>query len=112
MVERLQVKACSIGKILSNLEKRYHSNHDKDDANMKKSPSGQQLGHGPSKRSHVKIQMIPPFNASSIKKSPSAEPATSAVVAQDEEVKEPDFKEENIKEPDIKEENMEECSQQ
>lgn len=68
MVERLQVKASNIGKILSSLEKRY-TDHD----NMKKSPSGQQFGHTqpPSKKAHLRIQQIPPFNASKVRKSPS-----------------------------------------
>lgn len=70
MVERLQVKASSIGKILSNLEKRYTMQHAED---MKKSPSGQQFGQHqpPNKKAHLKIQQIPPFNANKIRKSPS-----------------------------------------
>jgi hypothetical protein len=75
MVERLQVKACSIGRILTNLEKKYSSSYDKD---MKKSPSSSsQLGHPPSKRVYPRIQQIPPFNADRIKKSPSTEPTVS-----------------------------------
>lgn len=98
MVERLQVKACSIGKILTNLEKKYNNSHDKDDG-IKKSPSGHTLGYNPAhKRPQAKIQMIPPFNANKIKKSPSAEPATAA--AAHEEVKEPDIKEEKSEEAD------------
>lgn len=70
MVERLQVKASSIGKILSNLEQRYHSRHAEE---MKKSPSGQQFGQQqpPNKKAHLRIQRIPPFDANKIRKSPS-----------------------------------------
>jgi hypothetical protein len=73
MVERLQEKASSIGRILTSLEKRYTDSH-RDDPNIKKSPSGQQLGshQPPSKKAHLKIQQIPPFNANKIRKSPSA----------------------------------------
>lgn len=73
MVERLQVKASNIGIILSNLEKKYH-NSNFDEQFFKKSPSGHQLGYGnpQNKKPHPKIQQIPPFNASKIKKSPSA----------------------------------------
>lgn len=74
MVERLQVKASSIGRILSNLEKKYHSSYDGD---MKKSPSGQHL----KKLEIVRIQRIPPFNANKIRKSPSAEPPEAAAAA-------------------------------
>lgn len=79
MVERLQVKASSIGRILTNLERQYH-NADKEQAeNMKKSPSGQSLGSS-SKRPVNKIQRIPPFNASKAKTSPpTAEVAEPAV---------------------------------
>lgn len=73
MVERLQVKASSIGRILTNLERQYH-NSDKEQAEMKKSPSGQSLGSS-SKRPVNKIQKIPPFNASKVKVSPTTEPA-------------------------------------
>jgi hypothetical protein len=76
MVERLQVKASSIGRILTNLEKKYH---DRDEA-MKKSPSGQSLGN---KRQTVTIQRIPAFNPNKIRKSPSSE-AAAAAVAQEE----------------------------
>jgi hypothetical protein len=71
MVERLQVKASSIGKILTSLEKRYTLQHEDF---MKKSPSGQQFGHNqpPSKKAHLRIQQIPPFNANKLIKSPSS----------------------------------------
>lgn len=74
IVERLQAKASSIGRILTNLEKKYNNTH-RDESDFKKSPSGQQLSshQPPSKRAHVKIQQIPPFNASKIRKSPSTE---------------------------------------
>lgn len=72
MVERLQVKACSIGKILSNLEKKYTSSYEKESDAIKKSPSGS-LGYPPNKRAHLKIQSIPPFNASKVRNSPSSE---------------------------------------
>ena len=73
MVERLQVKASSIGKILSNLEKKYSSTHGGDDY-MKKSPSGHHFGQQqpPNKKAHLKIQEIPPFNANKMRKSPSS----------------------------------------
>lgn len=100
MVERLQVKACSIGRILNNLEKKYNNPND-DKESLKKSPSGH-LVNASSKRDHQKIQIIPPFNASKIRKSPSAESASSVSVAQ----------KEDAKELDIEEETVEECSQQ
>lgn len=77
MVERLQVKACSIGRILTSLEKKY-SNSRYDETDMKKSQSGQLSNQPPSKRAQLKIQSIPPFNANKIKKSPSTEPAVSS----------------------------------
>lgn len=83
MVERLQVKASSIGRILTNLEKKYHNTHDRDEA-MKKSPSGHSLGH---RKQIVTIQRIPAFNPNKIRKSPSSE--AKAVVAQEEIEKEP-----------------------
>lgn len=74
MVERLQVKASSIGRILTNLEKKYSNTRAED---MKKSPSGSSIGgHPPNKRAYLKIQPIPPFNATRIKNSPSMDPAT------------------------------------
>lgn len=76
MVERLQVKASSIGRILSNLERKYNNTYEQ---NMKKSPSGQSISS--QKRAQNKIQQIPPFNANKIKKS-ATEP--ESVVAQDE----------------------------
>ena len=82
MVERLQVKACSIGRILTNLEKKYNSSND--DPNIKKSPSGHHL-FSSRRREIVQIQRIPPFNASKIRKSPSTEPAAVRVVDQDNE---------------------------
>lgn len=79
MVERLQVKACSIGKILSSLERKYNNTHEKDDKGMTKSPSGQKFGSNPpSKRNSVRIQRIPPFDANKIRKSPSTEKAAIA----------------------------------
>lgn len=79
MVERLQVKASSIGRILNNLEKKYNNSHENDDSWIKKSPSGQQLGHSSNRRPPEKIQRIPPFNANKIRKSPSTEPAAADV---------------------------------
>ncbi|KAG5672962.1 hypothetical protein PVAND_003049 [Polypedilum vanderplanki] len=77
MVERLQAKASSIGRILTNLEKKYSSSHGNEN-DMKKSPSGSQLGHPPNKRAYLKIQPIPPFNANKLTKSPSSiEPTIS-----------------------------------
>lgn len=73
---RLQVKASAIGKILTSLEQKYNNTHgDGMDGLMKKSPSAH-LGHPPNKKAHmeiIKIQSIPPFNASKIRKSPSTE---------------------------------------
>lgn len=85
MVERLQVKASSIGRILTNLEKKYHNTHDREEALMKKSPSGQSLGN---KKQVVTIQRIPAFNPNKIRKSPSSE-AAAAEVAQEDAEKEP-----------------------
>lgn len=80
----MQVKASSIGRILNNLEKKYNNTHEKDDPRIKKSPSGQQLGHSSSRRAPPKIQMIPPFNANKIRKSPSTEPAAEFAQAPEE----------------------------
>jgi RUN and FYVE domain-containing protein 1/2 len=70
MVSRLQAKASHIGKILTSLEKRYDDNDKKENAGttggMKKSAS---------KRSHLRIDPIPPFNANKIKKSPCTDPS-------------------------------------
>lgn len=75
MVERLQAKASSIGRILTSLEKKYTSTHG-DESDIKKSPSNQLFSyHQPPKRAHVRIQQIPPFNANKIRKSPSSESA-------------------------------------
>jgi hypothetical protein len=83
MVERLQVKACSIGRILTNLEKKYNNTYGEDP--MKKSPSGQQLGaQPPNKRANLRIQQIPPFNANKIRKSPSSDPTTTAQIPEEE----------------------------
>lgn len=81
VVERLQVKASAIGRILTNLERKYNNNHEKDDRrDMKKSPSGQSL----SKRAPAnRIQEIPPFDANKIRKSPSTEATSSAAAAQE-----------------------------
>jgi predicted acylesterase/phospholipase RssA len=83
MVERLQVKASSIGRILSNLEKKYNGTYEKEDAEMRKSSSGQ-LG---SRRAPPKIQMIPPFNANKIRNSPSTEAVVEAAAVAQEELK-------------------------
>lgn len=76
MVERLQAKASSIGRILTSLEKKYTSTHG-EESEIKKSPSGQLLSHQqpPNKRAHLRIQQIPPFNSNRIRKSPSSEAA-------------------------------------
>lgn len=76
MVERLQAKASSIGRILTSLEKKYTSTHGEDSSDLKKSPSGQLFSYHhqpPNKRAHLKIQQIPPFNANKVRKSPSSE---------------------------------------
>lgn len=86
MVERLQVKASSIGRILTNLERKYNNTHDKDDQSMKKSPSGQSISS--QKRAQNKIQQIPPFNASKIRKSPSSEQAPVLAHEEEKEVEE------------------------
>lgn len=86
MVERLQVKASSIGRILTNLERKYNSTYEKSGQNMKKSPSGQSISS--QKRSQNKIQQIPPFNANKIRKSPSSEPAVIVAQNEQEEIKE------------------------
>ena len=71
------MKACSIGKILNSLEKKYHSSHDKNGA-MRKSPSGNSLGNR-----RQQIQRIPAFNPNKIRKSPSSEAAAAAAAAAD-----------------------------
>jgi hypothetical protein len=78
LVERLQLKAANIGRILTNLEKKYSGA--RGEADMKKSPSGSQLG---SKRASLKIQHIPPFNAAKSAKSPSSAEATSISLSTD-----------------------------
>lgn len=62
MVSRLQVKATHIGRILNNLERSY-------DCTPVSSPSTQQPP--PMKKPHLRIDPIPPFNASRVRKSPS-----------------------------------------
>lgn len=82
MVERLQVKASSIGRILTNLEKKYNGTYEKPDLEIKKSPSGSSFMVNPTnKRAHPIIQMIPPFNANKIRKSPSTESTADTVAA-------------------------------
>lgn len=71
MVSRLQVKATHIGRILSNLERSY-------DNTPVSSPSTQQPP--PMKKPHLKIDPIPPFNASRIRKSPSGLAATTTSI--------------------------------
>lgn len=90
MVERLQAKASSIGRILTSLEKKYSSTHG-DESEIKKSPSGQLLSNKqpPSKRAHLKIQQIPPFNANKIRKSPSSDTAEKQQIQVIESPKEP-----------------------
>lgn len=102
MVERLQVKASSIGKILSNLEKRYTSQHAEE---MKKSPSGQQFGQHqpPNKKAHLRIQQIPPFNANKIRKSPSNNEEIKAeeIVSPSSSTAPPETQHEELKEKEI-----------
>lgn len=61
-MSRLQVKATHIGRILNNLERSY-------DCTPVSSPSTQQPP--PIKKPHLRIDPIPPFNASRVRKSPS-----------------------------------------
>jgi len=84
MVERLQIKASSIGRILNNLEKKYTDAQERgeDPDFMKKSPSGQHITH--QKRPQSKIQSIPPFNASKVRKSPSGTLLETTAEAQSE----------------------------
>ncbi|XP_055524680.1 protein RUFY3 isoform X2 [Wyeomyia smithii] len=94
MVTRLQVKACQIGKILSNLEKKggdpmtdsQISTINSFTGNNSLSPPNSATGSGPpNKKPHLKIGTIPPFNANKIRKSPSvgvtATSATTTAVA-------------------------------
>lgn len=85
MVARLQVKASQIGKLLQSLETK--SRHDAENAahSSKKYGSSKQqkgeTGGPPIKKPHY-IDPIPPFNASKIRKSPSATlPASEATTS-------------------------------
>lgn len=82
IVDRLQAKATSIGKILANIEKKYKQDDDDDLARMKKSPSNLSTRE---KRASLRIAEIPAFNPKTIKKSPmtEAQPSTSSA-AEDE----------------------------
>jgi hypothetical protein len=79
MVQRLQVKASQIGKILTNLEKEGKLGG----MSMSDSHHSTASSHGPPvKKPHLKIGTIPPFNANKIRKSPSVDNAKpEAVVA-------------------------------
>lgn len=104
MVERLQAKASSIGRILTSLEKKYNSTHGDESSDMKKSPSGHLFSHQPpNKRAHLRIQQIPPFNANKIRKSPSTDPSKPI----DEEKQTEPVKTEKVEEEDEKEKNEE-----
>ena len=100
MVQRLQVKASQIGKILTNLEREGHMSggHSMTDSHHSNSSS---IGP-PVKKPHLKIGTIPPFNANKIRKSPSVDnnnksektsttasstPSTAAIKEEKEEVK-------------------------
>lgn len=88
IVDRLQAKATSIGKILANIEKKYKQDDDDDLARMKKSPSNLSTRE---KRASLRIAEIPAFNPKTIKKSPmtEAQPSTSSAAAASEEVTSP-----------------------
>lgn len=79
IVDRLQAKATSIGKILANIERKYQQDFDEDAARMKKSPSNLSSRE---KRASLRIAEIPAFNASKIRKSPltDANPSTSSLI--------------------------------
>lgn len=84
IVDRLQAKATSIGKILANIEKKYKQEDDDDlAARMKKSPSNLSTRE---KRASLRIAEIPAFNPKTIKKSPmtEAQPSTSSAAAEEE----------------------------
>uniref|UniRef100_A0A8W7JG74 RUN domain-containing protein n=1 Tax=Anopheles albimanus TaxID=7167 RepID=A0A8W7JG74_ANOAL len=83
MVSRLQIKASQIGRILSNLEKKGAESMTDSQISAISSLSGSAAGGGgscsgsmaggapPSKKPHLKISTIPPFNANKLRKSPS-----------------------------------------
>lgn len=86
IVERLQVKAESIGKILANIEKKYQHEQDDHDARMKKSPSAQlaltrerEQREREKQRANLKMFQIPAFNPNKVRKSPLTDesPSTS-----------------------------------
>lgn len=88
MVTRLQAKACQIGKILSNLEKKGDPMTDSQistinsfTGNNSLSPPHTTSSGPPNKKPHLKIGTIPPFNANKIRKSPSVGVTTTASTA-------------------------------
>ncbi|XP_058813529.1 protein RUFY3 isoform X3 [Topomyia yanbarensis] len=85
MVTRLQVKACQIGKILANLEKKGDPMTDSQINTISSltgssisPPSSSGPSGPPSKRAHLKIGTIPPFNANKVRKSSSSGATTVA----------------------------------
>lgn len=83
-VTRLQIKASQIGKILSNLEKKGAMDPMTDSQMSAISSLTRDNPAGPpSKKAHLRVGTIPPFNANKLRKSPSvgasaAKPADEA----------------------------------
>uniref|UniRef100_A0A1Q3FUV0 Putative run domain-containing protein n=1 Tax=Culex tarsalis TaxID=7177 RepID=A0A1Q3FUV0_CULTA len=92
MVTRLQVKASQIGKILSNLERKGAVDAMTDSQMSTFSSLTQDSSSGvssatigpPSKKAHLRVGTIPPFNANKLRKSPSVGASTSTVKPADE----------------------------
>lgn len=85
MVTRLQVKASQIGKILSNLERKGAADAMTDSQMSTFSSLTQDSSSGvssaigpPSKKAHLRVGAIPPFNANKLRKSPSVGASTAA----------------------------------
>ncbi|KAL9693503.1 hypothetical protein quinque_012788 [Culex quinquefasciatus] len=84
MVTRLQVKASQIGKILSNLERKGAADAMTDSQMSTFSSLTQDSSSGvssaigpPSKKAHLRVGAIPPFNANKLRKSPSVGASTA-----------------------------------
>lgn len=92
VVTRLQVKASQIGRILSNLEKKGAMDAMTDSQMSSFSSITQDSSSGassatigpPSKKAHLRVGTIPPFNANKLRKSPSVGASTATTKPADE----------------------------
>ncbi|KAL1374393.1 hypothetical protein pipiens_004928 [Culex pipiens pipiens] len=93
MVTRLQVKASQIGKILSNLERKGAADAMTDSQMSTFSSLTQDSSSGvssaigpPSKKAHLRVGAIPPFNANKLRKSPSVGASTATTTKPTDEI--------------------------